>query len=206
MAALVCRLRNMGDVRVSRIMGATKMITEQGTYHWQLALGAVKPRTLRLTANKVKMAPESMPEPVQEKPEPPAIVDGFPEAAAAKLRVHVRRVCKKGLRSPEDICDELKDMKVYPVDEDGGYLPRALIASSCVLPVLELLDNPFKTNTIKIMDMLDEGKTRAEISEILGLSTRYIAGCIWQVSKRNKCSFDYTEMGLRPARRKKKNG
>lgn len=181
------------------------MITERAAYHWQLSLGAVPPRTLRLTASKVKMAPESMPEPAQEKPEPPIILDDFSEAAAAKLRVHVRRICKKGLRSPDDICDELKAMKRYPVDEHGEYLPRALIARLCIRPVLAL-DNQIRTNTVKIMDMLDEGKTRAEISEILGVTTRYVAGCIYQVSKRNKCSFDYTEMGLEPPRRKKKNG
>lgn len=193
----------MVRIHLPRILGTIKMSeNELSAHHWMVSLGVAKPRTVRLSASKTHLLDNEVLE--DEPEEPPENDQGFAHKEASKLRAHIRRLSRAGVRNINDICAVLKDRELYPKDTTGYYLPKVLIATTCIRPVLEFEDRQ-STYTHKILDMLDDGKTRSEIAVAIGKDTRYVAACIFQVSKRNKCSMDYMHMGLEPPKRKRKS-
>lgn len=129
----------------------------------------------------------------------------IPKRDAAKIRVEVRRLINAGTTSTHEICEALRQHGTYPRYTSGDEVPEDIIEKECVYPVLAYKEKS-STRTFKILNLLDEGRSRVEIARALRLRTGYMATIVAQVRDRKHCSLDYTEVGLsRPGRKKKKD-
>ena len=129
----------------------------------------------------------------------------IPERDAAKIRVDVRRLIKAGITSTHEICEALKQHRFYPRCASGDEVPEDIVEKECIYPVLAYKEKS-STRTFKILNLLDEGCSRVEITRALRLRTGYVATIVAQVRDRKHCSLDYTRVGLsRPGRKKKKD-
>lgn len=129
----------------------------------------------------------------------------IPERDAAKIRVDVRRLIKAGITtSTHEICEALRQHGFYPRCTSGDEVPEDIVEKECIYPVLAYKEK--SNTTVKILDLLDKGYSRVEITRTLGLHARYVAAIVAQLQKRKHCSLDYTGIGLsRPGRKKKKD-